>query len=268
VDCIVNSDVMAAVQQHRPLKAFVNELALDWVGRKHQLQLNPQYKLPKMAYKGGEVRSQRVRCDPRPLVADVTPARDSRDEEPPSFPLLASKAAKGRPKAAAGGGTSGKGRASAAAEAVGGGGGAAAAAAAASGWSHETACQGSPVTHMVVSIQLPPGCSASSGNRRCSPQDIAVELCGMQLRVRLAPAQHQDQQQQAAQQQQQQCCVQLPFAAAADGAAASLQAASGRLRVELLYLPVQAWAQQLAREAPHAFAALPVAHDAYMELDA
>lgn len=56
VDCIINSDVMKAVQQNRPLKAFVNELCVDYVGQKHKMQLDQKYKLPKMSYKGTEVR--------------------------------------------------------------------------------------------------------------------------------------------------------------------------------------------------------------------
>ena len=41
----------------RPLKAFLIELALGWVGHKTSMALDPKFKLPKMKYKGEEVRS-------------------------------------------------------------------------------------------------------------------------------------------------------------------------------------------------------------------
>ena len=90
IDCIINSDVMTAVQQSRPFKAFVNELTVDYVSQKHTLGLDPKYKLPKMPYKGTEIRPQRIKVDPKPLVSDITSIRDNDDE--PSFPLVPSKA--------------------------------------------------------------------------------------------------------------------------------------------------------------------------------
>jgi PIH1 N-terminal domain len=56
VDCVLHPDVLAGAAACRPLKAFLIELALDWVGRKHGLQLDPKFRLPKMAYKGAQVR--------------------------------------------------------------------------------------------------------------------------------------------------------------------------------------------------------------------
>ncbi|WIA38069.1 hypothetical protein OEZ86_001438 [Tetradesmus obliquus] len=52
VDCIINSDIFKGAQQHRPLKALVVELALQQVSSKQKLELDPKFKLPKMAYKG------------------------------------------------------------------------------------------------------------------------------------------------------------------------------------------------------------------------
>jgi hypothetical protein len=268
---MLNSGVMAAAQQHRPLKAFVNELALDWVGQKHGLALSPQYKLPKIVYKGTEVRPQRVRAEPRQLVADVTGgggagggAADD-DGDAPSFPLLPAKA---------GSKARGAGKAGAAAAAAAGA-GASAAAAGAGGrsgqqpppgpcWQHEVTCQGRPVTDMVVAVQLPARCSISSsgsGSGAWSPGDVRVEVSGMRLRVTLAGQLAPDKQ------QEQVCCMQLPFAADPKGARAQLEAGSGRLAVHLRYMPVAAWAAAVAADAPQAFAALPVAHDAYMELE-
>lgn len=45
--------VQAAI--FRPLKAFLIELALGWVGHKTGMTLDPKFKLPKMKYKGDEV---------------------------------------------------------------------------------------------------------------------------------------------------------------------------------------------------------------------
>ena len=39
----------------RPLKAFLIELALGWVGHKTSMTLDPKFKLPKIKYKGEEV---------------------------------------------------------------------------------------------------------------------------------------------------------------------------------------------------------------------
>jgi len=276
---MINSDVMKAVQQARPFKAFVNELAVGYVSEKHKLQLDPKYKLPKMTYKGTEIRPQRVKMDPKPLVSDITSTRDS-DE--PSFPLLPSKAAAKKAKAAAAAGaaaapsSSSKAAASSAGATVQG-----AAAGSNSSWHHEVKCEGRPVTHMVVSVQLP---APSTSSSTWSPDAVSVQLCGTQLRVMVdhkQQQQHQQQQrqegasqQQPSQQQQQQqqqgpssVCIQLPFAANHAGAEAQLQSSSGQLVVQLPYLPVQQWVQQLQQEAPTAFSKLPVSHEAYMELD-
>ncbi len=47
----------------RPVKSFLVELALAWAGRAHNLELggSGRWKLPKMRYKGDDVRSQRLR---------------------------------------------------------------------------------------------------------------------------------------------------------------------------------------------------------------
>lgn len=261
VDCIINSDIFKSAQQHRPLKALVVELALQQVSSKHKLELDPKFKLPKMAYKGAAVRQQRVRVDKRQLVTDVTLQRD----EAPSFALPPSQkdaavaaAAGGKAKAAsgssrdaassrqmpadAGSKQNGSSRKAAAGALAGSGGG---------GWQHSVKCEGKPVTHMVVTMQLPHRSDSSSW----SDSSIQVEVCGRQLRVTAGAAAGGP------------CIVQLPFAASSAGAEAQLLPDSKQLQVQLPYLSAQQWMQQLVDQAPHAFAKLPVAHSAYMELD-
>lgn len=263
---------MKAVQQSRPLKAFVNELTVDFVSQKHSLQLDPKYKLPKMSYKGTEIRSQRVKLDPKPLVSDVTCTLDNAEQEEPSFPLLPSKSAAAAKKAkAAAAATALAGAANA--KPAGGAQAAAAAAvaAAASSWQHEVRCEGKPVTHMVVSVQLP-GPSSSAG---WSQEAVQVQLCGTQLRVLVNQQQQQEQQQGGhsstpwpSQQGPTSVCIGLPFAAGHEGAEAELWGDTGQqLLVRLPYLPLQDWVQQMEQEAPTAFTRLPIAHESYMELD-
>eukprot|EP00775_Hariotina_reticulata_P008505 gene8505-8687_t len=90
IDCIIHSDVLAAAQQNRHLKAFLIELAIEHANDKHKIQLSPKFKLPKMPYKGPEVRPQRVKADKKPLVTDVTSQMPQQDEEA-SFALRTAK---------------------------------------------------------------------------------------------------------------------------------------------------------------------------------
>lgn len=253
---------MTAVQQSRPLKAFVNELTVDYVSQKHKLQLDQKYKLPKMNYKGTEIRSQRVKLDPKPLVSDIT---STRDNDEPSFPLVPSKAVAAAKKA--------KAAAAARPGPVAGQQQPAAAQVASCSWQHQVEFEGKPVTHMVVSVQLPaPNSSSSSSPGNTSWQDtVQVQLCGTQLKV---SAGHQQQQpgtssstQRPSQQGPTSVCIHLPFAGNPAGGEAELHGSTGQLVVRLPYLPLQDWVAQLRREAPHAFSKLPVAHESYMELD-
>lgn len=272
IDCIVHSDILTAAQQHRPLKAFLIELALGWVGNKHKMELNPKFKLPKMTYKGEQVRPQRVRMDKKPLVTDVTADTD----EEPSFPLLPTKpaakaavskaasqvgvsaaapAAAGQPKVQANAVSNKQANGSAAptavAAAMSAGGALGITSSSGSSWPHEVKCEGKPVSHMVVTVQLPKQSSSSSW----TAAGLKAEVSGQQLRIGPAPA--------AAAAG---CVVQLPFAASGEGATAEVDPA-GQLVFRLPYLPVQNWVEQLVSKAPHAFADLPLAHASYMELD-
>jgi hypothetical protein len=265
VDCIINSDVFKSAQQHRPLKALIVELALQQVGSKHKLELDPRFKLPKMTYKGGAVRQQRVRQDKKQLVTDVTLQRD----EAPSFALPPSQkdaavaaVAGSKAKAAVSGKDArsskqqqadvrSKQNGSSVTAAVG-----ASASGSSGSWQHSVKCEGKPVSHMVVTLQLPEVCSSSSSDGSSwSAASLQVEVCGRQLRLDAGAIAGGP------------CIVQLPFAASSVGAEAQLQPGSRQLQVQLPYLPVQQWVQQLQQQAPHAFSKLPVAHSAYTELD-
>lgn len=269
VDCIMHTDILAAAQQHRPLKAFLVELALEWVGSKHKMQLDPRFKLPKMAYKGSEVRSQRVRLDRKPLVEDVT-LQQLQQEEPPNFPLMPTKAAATKVAAASSKAATAASKHEARQADVAADNGSqtrssrlpAAAAAAnessnrSSRWQYSVKCEGKPVSYMLVTLQLPPAGNSGSSSSSWSASGIIAEVCGRQLRVTAAAVLSEDP-----------CVVELPFAAGSEGAMAQLLAGGTHLQVRLPYLPLQQWVQQLATKSPHVFSKLPVAHQTYMELD-
>jgi hypothetical protein len=63
---------------------FVVELALAWVGQKHQLELDPKYKLPHLHYKGDKPKAQRVRVDPKCLIHELDGASPSPHARRPS----------------------------------------------------------------------------------------------------------------------------------------------------------------------------------------
>ena len=52
VDYVINPQALHATVEFRPLKLFIIQLALGEVERKLQTQLDPQFKLPKMRFKG------------------------------------------------------------------------------------------------------------------------------------------------------------------------------------------------------------------------
>ena len=90
-DCIFNLDVLKQAMANKRLKVFLIELALGWVQEKHHLILNPQYKLPRMKYKGQNVQSQNIRKDAeasKPIIEEI---RDDDRKEAASFPLMTSK---------------------------------------------------------------------------------------------------------------------------------------------------------------------------------
>lgn len=264
IDCILHSDVLAAAQQHRPLKAFLIELALDWVSNKHNMQLSQKFKLPKMTYKGAVVRPQRVRMDKKPLVQDVTAQRD----EEPSFPLMPTKPA---PKASVSATvpaiTAVAAQPAAASKQLGPAGAAVSRPAAgvsnaeakigppssSSNWAHELTLEGRPVTQMIVDIQLPDNLGHDP-----TAANIRAEVCGRQLRIAVPSPSRSG--------IPDDFVLDLPFVADTSGSLVELQQ-GGKLRIMLAYLPCDMWVKQLIDEAPHAFTELPVSHASYMELD-
>ncbi|BDA47531.1 probable PIH1 domain-containing protein 1 at N-terminal half [Coccomyxa sp. Obi] len=86
LDIVFNNDVLKQAQTFRKLKIFLVELAMGWATKKHSVALSPNWKLPKLRYKGDKVVSQRLRLDRKPLVTDLGDVM-----EKPSFPLVADK---------------------------------------------------------------------------------------------------------------------------------------------------------------------------------
>lgn len=56
---------------HRKLKIFLVELAMGWATKKHSVALSPNWKLPKMRYKGDKVVSQHLRLDRKPVSFSI-----------------------------------------------------------------------------------------------------------------------------------------------------------------------------------------------------
>ncbi|CAL8472031.1 g11573 [Coccomyxa elongata] len=96
LDIVFNTDVLKQAQTFRKLKIFLVELAMGWATKKHSVALSPNWKLPKMRYKGDKVVSQRLRLDRKPLVTDLGDVM-----EKPSFPLVADKEQTAVPPASA-----------------------------------------------------------------------------------------------------------------------------------------------------------------------
>lgn len=58
---------MIEIVSPRKLKVFLVELAMGWASRKHSMALDPNWKLPKLRYKGAEVLPQCLRLDRKPV---------------------------------------------------------------------------------------------------------------------------------------------------------------------------------------------------------
>lgn len=64
VDVVLGSEALQLAAEHRPLKHFVVQLVLGSVEHKHAWALDPQYRLPRMRYKGQlPPPAQRVRTE-------------------------------------------------------------------------------------------------------------------------------------------------------------------------------------------------------------
>mmetsp|Transcript_5182 Transcript_5182/g.9866 ORF Transcript_5182/g.9866 Transcript_5182/m.9866 type:complete len:426 (+) Transcript_5182:169-1446(+) len=84
LDVVLNKDIVEQCASLRRLKVFVIELAMAWVGQKHQLELDAKYKLPHLKYKGSAPAQQRIRIDPKCLIHEL----DEPEDAEPAFPLL------------------------------------------------------------------------------------------------------------------------------------------------------------------------------------
>lgn len=60
---------------YRPLKLFLIELAMAWATQKDTVGLDPNYKLPKMRYKGSTIQPQQLRLDRGPVSPPVITLR-------------------------------------------------------------------------------------------------------------------------------------------------------------------------------------------------
>lgn len=231
VDCILNTDIVNQAAAFRPLKAFLIELAIGWVGHKTQMELDAKYKLPKMKYKGDEVEKQNIRVEKKKLVCEV-----SEVEEEPSFPLRTKKAPAPLPvpiqpaqvetaKASALNAGSSPLR----------------------DIKCSVECKGRPVEKIEIGISLPPESEVTSN----FTDGIFVEACGRSALISIPGFND--------------ARLSLPYAV--KGGLASLDAASKRLQVELSILPVQSYLDQLRKLKPLAFGDLGLHSDGLLDLD-
>eukprot|EP00899_Mesostigma_viride_P024779 jgi/Mesvir1/5486/Mv25094-RA.1 len=69
-DVVFNLDVLKIAMVEPRLKRFLVELAVGWLNHKHGIELDPNYKLPKMKYKG-DLTPHRIRVDPKTLISEI-----------------------------------------------------------------------------------------------------------------------------------------------------------------------------------------------------
>lgn len=249
VDAVVNDGVVRTAGEHRPFKAFLIDLILGHVGEKHKLQLDPKYKLPKMAYKGAGPEPQRVRAERKPLVTEVAAdAKQSKQQQQQQQQAGASSTAQPATRqlpgaaAAATAGVAGK---------AGGGQQKSSDGAAAGPLDYAIEYEGRPVAAVKVTVQLPGTAAVAAA----TAAEIRAEVSGCDVYVSVAG--------------QDQLSVQLPFAVSPEGAEAKVLGAQGQQRVlqlRLPYQPLRQWVGEMVAAMPHSFGALPVSQDAYLEL--
>ena len=240
-DCALNGDVVkqAMAPQNNRLKVFLVELAMGWVASKHDLMLNPKFKLPRMKYKGANVQSHRIRVDPKSVVQEI---KDVEDVEAIEFPLVTKPrpaTVKNAPKAARGKGPG------AAAAAAGGPGAAPSPFRFAGKLEPAVEYVGRPVTAARVTVRgLPEGAGAGA---------VAVEALVDRVRVAVEGVPEALE-------------VPLPFAVTGEGAAARL-AGAGTLVVEVPLWPLEDVVREMRKAAPHRFGALDFANSSFLELE-
>ncbi len=231
-DCAFNADVVKQAAAHRRLQVFLVELAMGWTSSKHDLILDPKFKLPRLKYKGDQVKTHTIRKDPKRVVQEVQEV-----EEEPTFPLVTKKlpvTVKNLPKGARG------------AAAVGGerGGGLRAA---------EVAVdyEGRPVERVRVALSWAgEGSEESPGVRS---DEVSVAVAGEALEVRIKGFRD--------------VGVPLPFAVDAGAATCELRPGGRGLDVTLPYRPLGSVVQEMREAAPHRFGTLDFTNKAFLELE-
>ena len=164
-DAVFNADVVKQAICSRRLKVFLVELVLQWIAQKYEKPLDPQYKLPHRRYvgDGDSPKPQCIRVDRKSMIEEL-----AEPDEEPSFPLRPRRserqvreeaASRGEAKAAT---KSKKPPAALHAEAPDPRSAATSAFAAFAfdglpEVKHEVSFKGRPVTHVVLTIDVPPG---------------------------------------------------------------------------------------------------------------
>ena len=164
-DAVFNADVVKQAICSRRLKVFLVELVLQWIAQKYEKPLDPQYKLPHRRYvgDGDSPKPQCIRVDRKSMIEEL-----AEPDEEPSFPLRPRRSERqGREEAASRGEAkaatkSKKPPAALHAEAPDPRSAATSAFAAFAfdglpEVKHEVSFKGRPVTHVVLTIDVPPG---------------------------------------------------------------------------------------------------------------
>jgi hypothetical protein len=166
-DAVFNADVVKQAICSRRLKVFLVELVLQWIAQKYEKPLDPQYKLPHRRYvgDGDSPKPQCIRVDRKSMIEEL-----AEPDEEPSFPLRPRRserqvreeaASRGEAKAATKESAAKKStRQNAEAPDPRSAATSAFAAFAFDGLpevKHEVSFKGRPVTHVVLTIDVPPG---------------------------------------------------------------------------------------------------------------
>ena len=166
-DAVFNADVVKQAICSRRLKVFLVELVLQWIAQKYEKPLDPQYKLPHRRYvgDGDSPKPQCIRVDRKSMIEEL-----AEPDEEPSFPLRPRRserqvreeaASRGEAKAATKESAAKKStRQNAEASDPRSAATSAFAAFAFDGLpevKHEVSFKGRPVTHVVLTIDVPPG---------------------------------------------------------------------------------------------------------------
>jgi len=238
-DCAFNADVVQQAVAHRRLQVFLVELAMGWTCSKHDLELDPKFKLPRMKYKGEKVQTHLIRKDPKRVVQEVQEV-----EEEPTFPLVTKKlpaTVKNRPKAERGEPTEGS---------SGVGEGARESGPQASQVAVEY--EGRPVERVRISVSWGTG-EGRGGSESVQVEDVAVAVTGETLEVRAKGVRDVD--------------VPLPFAVDAGAAVCELRPGGRALDVILPYRPLSSVVQEMRETAPHRFGSLDFTNKSFLELE-